>query len=155
MQKPHLTIPEAVRVSGISRKGIYRTAKRAEAAGHVVRTKINGRAYILREALPVLRQYHYDPKDQSPEAIRRRQEWGVRGGHTPAKRGRPFDRDRFAGITVHDLEIARQYVAEVGGDFEFARALVKLVSRKRGVMPLPPFFLSGTSGTIEPAPPEA
>lgn len=126
VEKHYLSVSETAEELGISRRGVYRAAKRAEADGHLVRDKVMGRPVFLRGSLKVLKSYHYDPHDQSPEAVARRQEWGCRGAHTPAKRGRPFDRDRFRGITIHDLEMARMFVAEVGGSCDHAVAAIKM-----------------------------
>lgn len=125
VEKHYLSVNETAEELGISRRGVYRAAKRAEADGHLVRDKVLGRPVFLRGSLKLLKSYHYDPSDQSPEAVARRQEWGCRGAHTPAKRGRPFDRDRFRGITIHDLEAARLFVVETGGDIDHAIAVVK------------------------------
>lgn len=149
VEKHYLSVNEAAEELGISRRGVYRAAKRAEADGHLVRDRVLGRPVFLRGSLKLLKSYHYDPQDQSPEAVARRQEWGCRGAHTPAKRGRPFDRDRFAGITVHDLEAARLFVAEVGGDIDHAKKIVKMYQS------LEKFSRRGTSGKVPGARKEA
>jgi hypothetical protein len=72
----YLTPGEAAIYLGYSRRALYRTTKRAEDAGHVVRTQMFGKHLYLKKAVEVLKQYHYDMHDRSPEAVARRQEWG-------------------------------------------------------------------------------
>ena len=124
-----LTADEAGKELGVSKKGIYRCAARAEAAGHTVRTRIGSVRFVLRSALAVLRQFHYNPHDESPEAVQRRKEWGSRGSAAAAKspkRGRPPRPTQWHGdVTLRDLKAMRKFVNdEFGGDIEAAETAI-------------------------------
>lgn len=75
----YLTPSDAEKALGLSHKALYRTTKRAEDAGHVVRIELFGKRVYLARMISVLKKFHYAQKDKSPEAMARRRAWGEKG----------------------------------------------------------------------------
>lgn len=122
MQAALLSAEQAGEELGISRRGVYRCIERAEKAGEEVRISVGGIRLVIRDKLPVIRRYYYDPRDPSPEALLRRAEWGRRASEAAVKSGK-LGRPRSArppvdplldGITFRDLKAVRKFVQDCG-----------------------------------------
>jgi hypothetical protein len=73
-----LTVAEAMKALGASRRSIYRSIERAEEAGHTVSTVMFARRLVYRKALETLRQHYYPYYSEAHQA--KVQEWGRKGG---------------------------------------------------------------------------
>lgn len=146
MQTSLLSPEQAAEEMGISRRGVYRCIARAEKAGEEVRIVIGGTRFVVRDKLPVIRRYYYDPRDPTPEAILRRAEWGRRASEAAARserRGRrkaerPETDPLLDGLTIRHLKAVRKFVEQCGSveaaitAIEAVEALGDLVLPDRG-----------------------
>lgn len=73
-----MTVPDVVKAIGASRRAVYRAIERAEKAGHTVMTEVLGRRFVIKKALPTLKQFYYPYYSEAHQKAV--VEWGRRGG---------------------------------------------------------------------------
>ena len=82
----YMTATDVAAALGCPPRAVARAAKRAEAAGHSVRTTVLGKSVYYRAAVPTLKSYYYPYYSEAHQ--RAVKQWGREGGATKAANAR-------------------------------------------------------------------